>query len=194
MGDIKKSVDWIKAVANDDRHGYDQHHRNGPDYDCSSLVATALQNGGFHVSPKSWTGNLKTQLMQEGFTICAAPWKAGDIHLNYAHHVAMSINENEIIEASVNEKGGITGGQTGDQTGKEISIKPYYEYRHGWDCHLRAPVKSTIDAIVLLQVAIMTCEGRYGDNPERRERLKCAGFDPDMVQDVINYAYKRVSN
>ena len=105
MGDINKAVSFMINTAKDNIHGYDQQHRNGPDYDCSSLVGTALYYAGFDVSPYSWTGNLESQLRKAGFVDCKAPWKAGDIHLNRGNHVCMSINESQIVEASINEKG-----------------------------------------------------------------------------------------
>ena len=42
MPNIMKAVNFMIDTANDNTHGYDQIHRNGPDYDCSSLVGTAL--------------------------------------------------------------------------------------------------------------------------------------------------------
>lgn len=190
MGNIKKAVEWITAVAKDDSHGYDQAHRNDPDYDCSSLVATALHEAGFNISPKSWTGNLKGQLMAEGFYLCSSPWLPGDIHLNTKHHVCMSINEKEIVEASLNEKGDITGGQTGDQTGSEISIKPFYIYRYGWNYHLRAPHKRR-DPIALMHASIDTMMGVYGNSPDREEKLRKAGHVPECIQEIINYVYQK---
>ena len=67
MPSIKKAIDFMIMIANDSKHGYDQTHRNGPDFDCSSLVATALNVAGFNVSPYSWTGNLEPQLIKCGF-------------------------------------------------------------------------------------------------------------------------------
>lgn len=147
MRNINTAVEWAIAVARDNRHGYDQEHRNGPDYDCSSFVATALKQGGFDVSEYSWTGNLYWQLIDNGFY--AVPINAdrqkGDIFLNEAHHVVLCINENEIVQASINEFGRVVGGQTGDQSGREIYICPYYSYPQGWDCHLRPPADSYIE-------------------------------------------------
>ena len=37
MADINKAVSFMITTAKDNNHGYDQQHRNGPDYDCSSL-------------------------------------------------------------------------------------------------------------------------------------------------------------
>lgn len=134
---IEEAVKWMENIARDDSHGYDQAHRNGPNYDCSSLVGTALSKAGFNVSPSSTTRNLYEQLKKEGFVSCSKPWKRGDIHLSVGHHVVTSIDANNIVHASINEKGTATGGKSGDQTGKEICIRSYYEYPKGWTYHLR---------------------------------------------------------
>ena len=182
MGDINKAVQFMINTANDNSHGYDQTHRNGPDYDCSSLVATALNKAGFPVSPNSWTGNLKQQLLDCGFKVCKAPWKAGDVHLNELNHVCMSINSSEIAQASINEHGGITGGKTGDQTGKEIYIRGYYDYP--WDIHLRYESLSNKDTNE--EVAMKVIKGEYGNGEQRRTLLKANGYDPDVIQDIVN--------
>lgn len=137
MPDIMKAVQFAVDIANDNSHGYDQLYRHGPNYDCSSLVAHALINGGFNILTDTWTGNLESQLIKCGFKKCSKPWRAGDIHLNRKYHVVMSIDGNNVVTASINENNKNTGGKTGDQTGKEIYIRPYYEYRNGWDCHYR---------------------------------------------------------
>ena len=144
MPDIYKAVDWAVTIAMDDTHGYDQEHRNGPDYDCSSFVSTALAVAGFDISCFSWTGNMLPQLLACGFTQIplSAERRAGDIFLNVRHHVVMCIDHNQIVQASINEHGGITGGRTGDQTGAEIRVCPFYWYGSGWDYHLRPPESS----------------------------------------------------
>ena len=43
---IKKALKWMRDTAADDTHGYDQTHRNGPNYDCSSAVITAYKSAG----------------------------------------------------------------------------------------------------------------------------------------------------
>ena len=161
MANINTSVVWAIAMARDNRHGYDQEHRNGPNYDCSSLVATALKQGGFDVSEYSWTGNLYRQLIANGFYPVPIDSKRqkGDIFLNETHHVVMCINENEIVQASINEFGGITGGQTGDQTGREIYICPYYNYAYGWDWHLRPPEDSYKGDVKVRELVIDICRG-----------------------------------
>lgn len=125
MTKIKKAVSWAEKIAADDSHGYSQAHRNGPDYDCSSFVGTALSKAGFAVSEYSTTRNLESQLIKCGFKKCNAPWKRGDIHLAAGHHVTMSTDDSHIVHASQSENGGIDG-QTGDQTGREICVRSYY--------------------------------------------------------------------
>lgn len=161
MANIYKSVDWAIQTAMDDSHGYDQQYRNGPDYDCSSFVATALALGGFPVSVYSWTGNLLEQLLACGFTRIplTAPRQAGDIFLNEQHHVVMCIDQNQIVQASINENGGITGGRTGDQTGAEIRVCPFYWYGSGWDYHLRPPENSYQQETKKRKVVIALCRG-----------------------------------
>lgn len=126
MSKIENAVAWAEQIAADNRHGYSQVHRNGPDYDCSSFVGTALANAGFPVSIYSTTRNLGEQLENAGFVKCGKPWKRGDIHLAAGHHVTMSVDANRIVHASQSENGGIDG-QTGDQTGKEICVRSYYD-------------------------------------------------------------------
>lgn len=139
MGNIEKAVKFMVDIANDNSHGYDQKHRNGPDYDCSSLVGTALNKAGFNVAPYSWTGNLRKQLLNCGFKeigITSAR-KRGDIFLSEGEHVVMCVDEKNIVHASINEKGTVSGGKTGDQTGKEICIRSFYHPSYGWDYHFR---------------------------------------------------------
>lgn len=162
MANIYKSVDWAVSIADDASHGYDQEHRNGPNYDCSSLVSTALNKGGFNVSPNSWTGNLYDQLISNGFTPLPldSPRQLGDIFLNVRHHVVMCVDDYNIVQASINENGGVTGGETGDQTGREIYVCPFYWYSHGWDYHLRPPISSyKNDQKKMYELVIQLCRG-----------------------------------
>lgn len=176
-------------TADDNTHGYDQKHRNGPDYDCSSLVGTALNVAGFNVSPFSWTGNLEKQLIACGFVKCSKPWRAGDIHLKTGKHVCMSISANDIAQASINEKGKTTGGITGDQTGKEIGIRGYYEYKGGWDVHYRyngvneSPISRLYPVEVIAREVIA---GKWGTGEKRKILLAEAGYDVNEVQSEVN--------
>ena len=67
MSKIETAVSFMEAIARDNSHGYDQAHRNGPNYDCSSLVGTALHKAGFNVNSGSTTRNLREQLLKNGF-------------------------------------------------------------------------------------------------------------------------------
>lgn len=176
MANIEKAVAWAEAIAKDDAHGYDQAHRNSPDYDCSSLVGTALSKAGFKVSAGSTTRNLKVQLEACGFKKCAAPWKRGDIHLKVGKHVVMSTSASQIVHASINEKGKTTGGKTGDQTGKEICTRTYYEYAGGWDYHYRYPTEKKLPtlrkgskgkAVKVWQLALgVSVDGEFGSKTQ----------------------------
>lgn len=183
--DIEKSVQFMEQIAKDDTHGYDQINRYGPDYDCSSLVAAALIDGGFEVSKYSWTGNLAQQLKLCGFFECTKPYIRGDIHLKSGKHVCMSVSTTSIAEASINENGKVSGGKTGDQTGKEIAIKPYYEYSGGWDYHFRYYDNKVTEAN-LESIAQDVIKGLYGDNPVRKSLIERLGLDYDKVQARVN--------
>lgn len=136
MPSIETAVQWMISIANDDSHGYDQANRLGPNYDCSSFVSTGLKQGGFNISPSNTTHTLYSTLTSLGFVVVTdGSRKRGDIHLKEDAHVTCSINESEIVHASINEHGEVTGGTSGDQTGKEICIRSYYDYP--WDYHLR---------------------------------------------------------
>ena len=136
MPKIETAVAWAEQIAADDRHGYSQSHRNGPDYDCSSLIGTALSKARFAVSKYSTTRNLESQLIKCGFEKCQAPWKRGDIHLAAGHHVTMSTDASHIVHASQSENGGIDG-ETGDQTGREICVRSYYTLPYNNLVHYR---------------------------------------------------------
>lgn len=141
MADIYKSVEWAVQVAEDDSHGYDQQYRNGPDYDCSSFVSTALNKGGFNISPYSWTGNMVSQLKKDGFYEVPIDDKRqlGDVFIHEEHHVVLCVDAHRIVQASINEKGGIKNGEKGDQTGREIYVGTFYHPYYGWQYHLRPP-------------------------------------------------------
>lgn len=140
--DIESAVTWAITIANDDTHGYDQANRQGPDYDCSSLVSNAWAQAGAGVNP-----NDSTREMKEDFTAHGFKWYAGnpsndlsilrrgDVLLNIQNHTAMYIGGGQIVEACINEFGGITGGQPGDQTGQEIRVGGYWD--DNWDGFLR---------------------------------------------------------
>ena len=142
---IDKAVAWAVNIANDPAHGYDQAHRFGPDYDCSSFVVSAWEAAGVPVKQAgaSYTGDMRNAFLKCGFEDATA-WvnlttgaglEKGDVLLNYRNHTEMYIGGGKVVKASINENGGVTGGKTGDQTGREIYVGSYYNYP--WDCVLR---------------------------------------------------------
>lgn len=140
---IQSAVAWARGIAADASHGYDQANRWGPDYDCSSFVISAYKAAGVPLAC-TYTGDMRGDMLRCGFAVVSsaavdlatgAGLEAGDVLLNYTHHTALYIGGGRIVQASINERGGVTGGASGDQTGREIAERAYYNYP--WDCVLR---------------------------------------------------------
>lgn len=188
MNKIESAVNWAVSIAKDDSHGYDQIGRWGPDYDCSSLVISAWEQAGVpvKVSGASYTGNMKAAFEKCGFK--AFPFGSGntlmrgDILLNEKHHTAMYIGDGKVVQASINEKGGIYNGKDGDQTGKEIVIGPFYIYSKGWDYILRYQEREAI------KVNVEMTQIQLGSNcPEvgtLQTLLKALGFKAQSGRDL----------
>lgn len=144
---IDNAVSWAVNIANDDSHGYDQTHRDGPDYDCSSLICWAYSNAGLNTRPgyTPATGSMHDVFIDAGFEDVTSqinlPTGAGlvrgDVLIKPGSHTEMSIGNGQLVGASQNEHGRVTGGQTGDQTGEEIHVHGYYNYP--WQYVLRYP-------------------------------------------------------
>lgn len=151
MPKIEKAVQFMEQIAADNSHGYAQDNRNGsPDYDCSSLVGTALSKAGFKVNPLSTTRTLYKQLIDCGFKeigINDARMR-GDIFLTAGKHVVMCTDANNIVHASINEKGTIKNGQVGDQSGKEICVRSFYMPSYKWTYHLRYVENTTTSSTI----------------------------------------------
>lgn len=143
MSKVENALLWMINTANDDSHGYDQIYRWGDDYDCSSAVITAWEQAGVPVKTKgaTYTGNMLSVFLKCGFKIVKiSDRKRGDVLLAHNNktgkgHTAMCVDYNNIVHASINEKGTATGGKKGDQTGKEFCIRSYYS--KPWDYCLR---------------------------------------------------------
>ena len=152
MPNLEKALKFAVDIANDDSHGYnwDWDKRNGkPDYDCSSLVCTALKHGGFDIGSARNTHDMRKNLLARGWKIVSESSKRrGDILLNDGSHVAFYLGVYDgpgnyhgkkcLVQASWNEKGDRSDGKDGkpgDQTGHEIEVRTYYDYP--WDCVLR---------------------------------------------------------
>ena len=150
MNVIDKAINWAVSIANDNSHGYDQIHRWGPDYDCSSLLISAWQQAGVPVQANgaTYTGNMKNVFVKCGFEAIkfnrSISLKRGDVLLNEKHHTAMYIGDGKVVMASINERGKAVGGKSGDQTGREILTCNYYVPSYGWDYVLRYPTQEEV--------------------------------------------------
>lgn len=188
---IKKALKWMRDTANDDTHGYDQTHRNGPDYDCSSAVITAYKSAGVDTGA-TYTGNMYENFKRHGFTDVTTTVNfatqnglcEGDVLLAPHHHTAMYNGAGTIVHAGSNEHGGATGGRSGDQTGKEFCIRPYYNYP--WVYCLRYTGMNEIPKKIVNDVI----KGKYGNGAIRRKALAMAGYDYDLVQREVNRILK----
>lgn len=139
---MEKAIKWAVGIANDNSHGYDQAHRNGPDYDCSSLVTTALKKAGLNIGIGT-TSTMYGQLTSAGFKNVAGSvnmgnasgMRRGDVLLAPGQHTALYLGGGKMVHARINEFGRITGGKPGDQTGNEIAVTGYSN--HPWTYVLR---------------------------------------------------------
>lgn len=185
MASIEKAVSWMEKIAKDNSHGYDQAHRNGPNYDCSSLIGTALNQAGFNVSKSSTTRNLENQLLKAGFEKIpvSSSRKRGDIFLAVGEHVVMCTDANNIVHASINEKGTVSGGKSGDQTGKEICVRSYYN--GGWDYHFRLKGQATSNKTVHAIYRVKT--KKHGWLPGVTDWNDYAGWENS---DITDFALK----
>lgn len=188
MGKIETATQWMINLANDDTHGYDQEHRWGPDYDCSSAVISAWEYAGVPVKSNGAgaTGTMYGSFLNCGFSditsqITLGSGKGleyGDVLLRTGNsgHTAMFIGGGQIVHASQNENKDITGGKTGDQTGKEICTRSYYN--SPWTYVLRytggggSPTgDSTIRSFQTWlndnYSAGLTTDGKYGANTKK---------------------------
>ena len=148
MPSISNFCTVMRMACEDWSLGYDQSNRwdirDGGECDCSSLVIWALKAAGFDTGSASYTGDLSANLTKRGwerlpFSIDAV--RKGDILLNDMNHVCAVISGSgrtaTIAQASIDERGRISGGAAGDQSGGETNTRQVYVYSRGWDCILR---------------------------------------------------------
>lgn len=139
MSVAEKIVSFMENVAADQSHGYSQASRWGnPDYDCSSLVITAVKKAGIPINA-TYTGDMYPALTGAGFKdvkknvnlATGAGLKRGDILLNTVHHTAVYCGDGKIVHA----RGQSLGSPSPGDQGQEISVSNYYNYP--WDYVLR---------------------------------------------------------
>ena len=141
---VNGALDWAKATAKDNSHGYSQQTRWGnPNYDCSSFVISSYEAAGIKVKEAgaSYTGNMRNAFVKSGFKwIPGTPdvnsLKPGDVLLNEGTHTEMYIGDGKMIGAHGN-----SDGRDGDSGGNEISITKYSN--KNWDGVLRYVGKDT---------------------------------------------------
>lgn len=187
MNVIEKYVQFMEKIAADQSHGYSQQDRWGPNYDCSSLVITALQQAGIPAKDRgaTFTGNMRSVLMSLGFKDVTGKvdratgkyMERGDILLNELHHTAVFCGSGKIVHARGQSYGSPS---TGDQ-GQEIAVTNYYDYPGGWDCVLRYSGGNTETTYKQEEYYIGTCIVRLGEMVQG-----CIGQQVKTIQILLN--------
>ena len=195
MNKIENYTQQAINIANDNRHGYSQYNRWGyPDYDCSSLIISVVQNSGIPVKSNgaTYTGNMYKTFIKSGFKDVTKSvdlrsgrgLKRGDVLLNHIHHTEIYIGNGKSVSARISELG-TTYGKNGDQTGNEINTHKYYNYP--WNAVLRYPVsvsKSNDNYITLFAKDVI--RGKYGSGTARKQNIYTT-----VQNEVNNILYKR---
>lgn len=140
-----------RGMVEDERFGYSQWpDRWGGDgeettlcgytvrtgsYDCSSSVIYAATIIGLPVGTASYTGDMRVQLVQRGWTCipyAKSALRVGDIILNEGKHVAIYQGDGRMSEFRHNENGGIYNGIVGDQTADEAKVARLRDFGQQW--------------------------------------------------------------
>lgn len=126
---IERYLAAAVSIAEDDVHGYSQENREGPDYDCSSLVVTSLKMAGVETGYASYTGNmldLTNHGWSDAYFTSESELQRGDILLTPNYHTEFYMGNGYNVRAYPSSflYGAIT---TGDQDGHEIEVVPYHD-------------------------------------------------------------------
>lgn len=159
VGAVESYVRFMEAVAADQSHGYSQENRWGnPDYDCSSLTITALEQAGIpaKTAGATYTGNLAGVLQKLGFTdvkascnlSTGAGMARGDILMYHKSgnigHVAVYAGNGKIVHA----RGKSYGSPAPGDQGTEIAVTAYnnpgwqYVFRYSGSAPVTVPTYS----------------------------------------------------
>lgn len=186
QGAIQRAVEWMLETAADNRHGYSQADRWGPDYDCSSFVITAWEQAGVPVKTAgaTYTGNMYDVFTHCGFQdvtgsvdlATGAGMQAGDVLLNHARHTAMYIGNGQLVHARSSEGNSVQG----DQSGNEIRVQPYYN--GPWDCVLRYTGADDGSVPAAPKRSILKKGMTGADVRELQEKLVKLGYDTGGVE------------
>ena len=192
MSKVEQYTKQAVSIANDNRHGYSQYNRWGnPDYDCSGLVITVVQNTGIPVKTNgaTYTGNMYQPFLKSGFKNITSSinlrngsgLKRGDVLLNPGRHVEIYIGNGRNVGARISERGTIHG-RGGDQTGQEIRTHSYYNYP--WTHVLRYPESNSSTNNHITAMAKEVLAGKYGNGSSRKENIYRAV--QSEVNNIIN--------
>lgn len=188
MSKVERYTRQAIDIANNNKHGYSQYNRWGnPDFDCSSLVITVVQNTGIPVKTKgaTYTGNMYRPFVNSGFKDVTrmvnlrtgVGLKRGDVLLTPNRHTEIYIGNGRNVGARISERGTIHG-KGGDQTGGEIRTHNYYNYPWGYVLRYPESNSSTNKHITAMAKEVLT--GKYGNGNSRKENIYRA------VQNEVN--------
>lgn len=190
---INRMIYWCVTVS----LGYDQSNRwdfrDGGETDCSALTIHCLREAGFDTGSASYTGNMRSNLTKRGWKVIANNGRPqpGDILLNDVNHVAVYIGNGQLAQASIDERGRISGGRGGDQTGRETNISRYYNYP--WNCYLRWTGSSDASGSAG-NTGKLAIDGSWGPATTRRlqEVLGCAVKDGVISGQIRSSANRNI--
>ena len=136
---------------------------------------------------KVFLANGFTDVISEVNVANGAGLQRGDVLLKEGSHTAIYIGNGQLVHASINEKGTVTGGKVGDQTGKEICTRSYYN--KPWNSVLRyqeagtttTTVKKSVD-----EIAKEVIDGKWGSGVARKKKLEAAGYTYSTIQNRVN--------
>lgn len=138
----KNAVNWAKATANNNKHGYDNTKKGrggNPDFACSSFVNEAYRQAGviLPISSTVYTAKMRKIYLAAGFEDVTSKVNlktgkglvSGDVVLSPGLHVEIYVGNGKLAGARGNANSGrAENGKTGDQTGGEITVSGYWNY------------------------------------------------------------------
>lgn len=126
--EMERAINWAIKIAEAPAHGYNisSGYREGPDYDCSSLVAYALKGAGIYDGYAFSTEDMPKILPKYGFKYITGTndLQRGDIlwchYEGGDQHTEIYLGDNKTVGAHDDYDG-----VEGDSSGKEIDVREY---------------------------------------------------------------------